>query len=456
MTEPLIDRPVADGHRTGDGRRTSLRRPLTGRYVGGVAAGIARWFGLDPLLVRVALVVLSLFGGSGFLLYGLAWAIVPEDGAVDGPLRVWLKSRQHPFGLLRLAAYLALAFVSVWVLAFAYQVLVNGSRFGINLPLVGLRWLLGHGLQVGFLVAITLVALSVLSHDRDAAGAPESAGQAAQSRAAYATAPTVEAQPVGIPAGDAALVENLRRRRLFIPRRRHQRSPLGWLTLGLTLAVTALLSGLKSGGALHLSGLQIGAVALLVLAVGLLVGAFAGWSRWLVIVAAALSLGMVPPTLTRAADARTYTDSADAQFTTSGYWSVDRADGTEIVDLSALTHPHIPQTRQAVDENGNVIKGAQPITTYNDSGYVSVGVDTGKVIVTLPRTGSWELSAHTSFGTVTMPDGVAARGFNAQGYLTSDGAVGCCAGRTVAAASAPTTINVNVSYGDIEVRRAAS
>ncbi|MDQ1723569.1 MAG: hypothetical protein QOG52_597, partial [Frankiaceae bacterium] len=145
MTEPLIDGTTAGGYRAGDGRRGSLRRPLTGRYVGGVAAGIARWFGLDPLLVRVAFVVLSLFGGSGFLLYGLAWAIVPEDGATDGPLRVWLNSRQRPFGLLRLAAYLTLAFVSVWVLAFAYQVLINGSRMGINLPLVGVRWLLGHG-----------------------------------------------------------------------------------------------------------------------------------------------------------------------------------------------------------------------------------------------------------------------------------------------------------------------
>ncbi|MDQ1682956.1 MAG: hypothetical protein QOH99_1497, partial [Frankiaceae bacterium] len=225
MTEPLINGTTAGGYRAGDGRRGSLRRPLTGRYVGGVAAGIARWFGLDPLLVRVAFVVLSLFGGSGFLLYGLAWAIVPEDGATDGPLRVWLNSRQRPFGLLRLAAYLTLAFVSVWVLAFAYQVLINGSRMGINLPLVGVRWLLGHGLQVGFLVAITLIALSVLSHDRDATpgSTPEFTAEPAMP---YAPAQPASEEATGSPAGDAALVESLRRRRLFIPRR-HRRSPLG-------------------------------------------------------------------------------------------------------------------------------------------------------------------------------------------------------------------------------------
>ena len=472
MTEPLIDRPVADGYRTGDGRRASLRRPLTGRYVGGVAAGIARWFGLDPLLVRVAFVVLSLFGGSGFLLYGLAWVIVPEDGAVDGPLRVWLNSRQRPFGLLRLAAYIALAFVSVWVLTFAYQVLINGSRYGINLPLVGVRWLLGHGLQVGFLVAITLVALSVLSHDRDTAEPVAPVAYAPPSPPAYASPPPPANQPLAGPAGDAALVENLRRRRLIIPRRRHDRSPLGWLTLGLALAFTALLGGLKSGGTLHLSGLQIGAAALIVLGLGLLVGAFAGWSRWLVLVAAVLSLGLAPVTLTRSADAATFTDSIDARFATQGYAELNRSRGTEIVDLSTLTPPHIADTSQPTDENGNSIKGAKAVTTYNDNGSINVILESGKVILIVPREADWDVSARTSFGTITMPDGVAGHGFNAWVYRSSDGGIDCCVPRSVPAprqrllpllvpsppiaARGRININISVSYGDIEVRRAAS
>ena len=52
------------------------------RWVGGVASGIAARTGLDPILVRGILVVLGLFG-VGTLLYGLAWAFLPEpDGRI--------------------------------------------------------------------------------------------------------------------------------------------------------------------------------------------------------------------------------------------------------------------------------------------------------------------------------------------------------------------------------------
>lgn len=49
------------------------------RWIGGVAAGLAKRWNVDPLLVRGALVVLSVFSGLGLLLYGLAWALLPEE-----------------------------------------------------------------------------------------------------------------------------------------------------------------------------------------------------------------------------------------------------------------------------------------------------------------------------------------------------------------------------------------
>src|SRR5690625_938984 len=49
------------------------------RWIGGVAAGLAKRWNVDPLLVRGALVVLSFFSGLGLLLYGLAWALLPEE-----------------------------------------------------------------------------------------------------------------------------------------------------------------------------------------------------------------------------------------------------------------------------------------------------------------------------------------------------------------------------------------
>jgi phage shock protein PspC (stress-responsive transcriptional regulator) len=53
------------------------------RWIGGVASGIAHRQGIDPLIVRGIFIVLTLFGGIGVLLYGLAWAFLPEpDGRI--------------------------------------------------------------------------------------------------------------------------------------------------------------------------------------------------------------------------------------------------------------------------------------------------------------------------------------------------------------------------------------
>jgi len=60
-----------------------LRRPRrsTGdRKIAGVAGGLRRAFGIDPVLIRVAFVVLTIFGGFGGLLYVLGWLLLAADG----------------------------------------------------------------------------------------------------------------------------------------------------------------------------------------------------------------------------------------------------------------------------------------------------------------------------------------------------------------------------------------
>jgi phage shock protein PspC (stress-responsive transcriptional regulator) len=63
-------------------RHSGMVRPAGGRWFAGVAAALARRSGVDPLLIRGLFVVLAIFG-IGFLLYGLAWALLPEaDGRI--------------------------------------------------------------------------------------------------------------------------------------------------------------------------------------------------------------------------------------------------------------------------------------------------------------------------------------------------------------------------------------
>jgi phage shock protein C len=56
-----------------------LYRIRDGRLVAGVCVGLAAYFGIDPTLVRLAFVFLTVFGGLGVLLYLGAWLVIPEE-----------------------------------------------------------------------------------------------------------------------------------------------------------------------------------------------------------------------------------------------------------------------------------------------------------------------------------------------------------------------------------------
>ncbi|SDF19874.1 PspC domain-containing protein [Terriglobus roseus] len=56
-----------------------LIRPRYDRKVAGVCAAFARSYGWDPTTVRLILVLLVIFGGSGILAYVVCWIVIPEE-----------------------------------------------------------------------------------------------------------------------------------------------------------------------------------------------------------------------------------------------------------------------------------------------------------------------------------------------------------------------------------------
>ncbi|MFG2183637.1 PspC domain-containing protein [Nocardia iowensis] len=60
-------------------RTRPVRLPRQGP-IAGVAAGFAQRYNVDPVLVRVAFVVAAIFGGSGVVLYLLAWLLFSASG----------------------------------------------------------------------------------------------------------------------------------------------------------------------------------------------------------------------------------------------------------------------------------------------------------------------------------------------------------------------------------------
>jgi phage shock protein C len=56
-----------------------LTRSRTDRMIGGVAGGIARYFNIDPVIVRLVMVLSVFAGGVTPLIYLVLWAIMPEE-----------------------------------------------------------------------------------------------------------------------------------------------------------------------------------------------------------------------------------------------------------------------------------------------------------------------------------------------------------------------------------------
>ena len=57
-----------------------LRRSRSDRMIGGVCGGIARYFGVDPVAVRVGYAVLAFIsGGLAVLAYPALWMVMPEE-----------------------------------------------------------------------------------------------------------------------------------------------------------------------------------------------------------------------------------------------------------------------------------------------------------------------------------------------------------------------------------------
>jgi phage shock protein PspC (stress-responsive transcriptional regulator) len=157
-----------------DGPRR-LYRSRDERVIGGVCGGLAEYFGIDPLIVRIIAVGLVFAGGAGFLAYLAAWLLVPEqdgDALTDRGTGRWatiagtillvlaigtvLPFRHGPFGgwswggpLLSLIC-LGLAGLAIWWVASGEHPAASGTRdilrrAGLGVALLAVCGLLAIG-----------------------------------------------------------------------------------------------------------------------------------------------------------------------------------------------------------------------------------------------------------------------------------------------------------------------
>jgi phage shock protein PspC (stress-responsive transcriptional regulator) len=147
----MNDTPNINPPQAGDSEATEERAPgsrkllrsSSDRVLGGVAGGLGRHFGVDPVIFRIGFVISVFFGGVGAIAYLLFALFVPTDGEPDRPQRIG--ERLRATGIWRA---LGIAVVAVIAVAGLF-VLAGAAAFA-----VGLGW----GIPVG----IAIVALGAL------------------------------------------------------------------------------------------------------------------------------------------------------------------------------------------------------------------------------------------------------------------------------------------------------
>jgi len=236
----------------------SLRRSKSTRVFAGVCGGVARGLGLDPIFVRVAVAVLIPFGGLGVLLYVLGWLLLPEDdGRRSVAERAVTRSNEADPG-----RPVALAVLLVIV------------------ALIGASWVFDQwdGTLLLVLLAVGLVVWIDRRADRvqltPSAGSPTpmvTPVDPASPTAAYPSAGWT--QPVSTTA----------------PPPRRPRSVLFAATVSCVVIALGVLGAVDSAGG-DVAGDAYPALGLAVVGAGLVVGAWLGRSRGLIVVGLVLAI----------------------------------------------------------------------------------------------------------------------------------------------------------------------
>lgn len=277
------------------GARPPLRRH--DGILGGVANGLAGYYGMETWLFRLGFVILSFFGGLGVLAYLAGWILIPAEGSHESIGEHWLDEVRQGTGLGR------------FLIALAVIVLL------ISLDVSG----------TGFAWAVALLVLGVLLYRGEN---PRNQTESDRSVSRDSSAPPLVATTVaGTPPTRAA--------RQPRPRRVRPPSMLGRYTMAAGLIGVGVLALLDNAGVLFPDVQHYLALAVAIVGAGLLVGSIWGRSRLLIVAGLLLAFMMGIAAVGNAVDAftdevRTFSP-ATVEEVSSNY---TMNSGTLIIDLT--------------------------------------------------------------------------------------------------------------------------
>jgi phage shock protein PspC (stress-responsive transcriptional regulator) len=142
----MANQPKKDKKTEKDETKVGPRRPLLrsrdDRMLWGVAGGLADHLGFNATLVRVAFVVITLFGGAGLLAYLVLAVALPEDDGTGQPVdeSVWARLGKVVLVCILVAIALVLAAgiaaVSAWITATGHGTVLAVAVIALGFALV--------------------------------------------------------------------------------------------------------------------------------------------------------------------------------------------------------------------------------------------------------------------------------------------------------------------------------
>ena len=338
-------------------RWPELRRSADDRLIAGIAGGLGDFFRIDPVIVRVGFIVLTFFGGVGPVLYLVSWLIVPLDDSgsiLANALRSGAPRRFRNLAGIGLIAFGL--FVTAILSRNFFEVIEKVSSTAPYLALA----LIVAGVGLVFWPRRSAPPLDTPA---EPLAAPTTATVPSPPSAAGSEWPGAnlgdEPQETKASWGD---------RRAERRSQRRGQSTVTFLTLAALLVLT--------GGAILLDRLDMErvllgeffAVALLVVAVGLLVSVFVG-RNWALIV---LGVLLLPPLVVfSGSDASWWSGFGDVETVPEDISSLDRdvkhGIGNLVVDLRSLDRDSLRSTgRAAIDHNIRLTVGEVTIRVPAD------------------------------------------------------------------------------------------
>jgi phage shock protein PspC (stress-responsive transcriptional regulator) len=242
-----------------DTTRRLLQRNTRDGKIGGVAAGLADYFAIDPTIVRLAFVLLVLAGGFGIAAYLVAWLVMPAgDGSTPARAPGTEDDRRWTVGLL---------VVAVGVVALV------GT--------IGLWWI-DEFVFWPFVLIAAGVALLLWRRDEQnrkppppSATPPPPGVPPTQPLAGTATGPSA-AETATPPAVETTASTEVLPPPPSVPDSRRPSFPVGWVTLAVLTASAAIAGILDATGALDVSARWFLVYAVVVAAVAIVAGSLFG------------------------------------------------------------------------------------------------------------------------------------------------------------------------------------